>query len=350
MPYSVELRDELVNRGVVYFLSKYRVKAVAGGMSLTATSSHNLAGPQQRLHEQLGGFGHLDMAILEQHRDLAPPTHAYFERTIFAPPPPPEIMRRIRGIRKRSVLFKDTVTVYFDTANQVGGVPGLPVYLIPSAARNAVGAKLPVHGANSPDFVFTTTQTGCTFEISGNPAEPFVSHTNARGLVGAGVALSVRIAALQAALAAAGADPAGIIGNDRAQFALYPTPEYEAQDRQVGRVLQQANANEQTYRKNKMIGHSRTNWTVHGDTLRDLLVGGALKPTSSLIVGNWTGIHWGFSYQECGRFKMVETKRRKLGRIFLKTLHQEREGVSVYVVGHFWPGARTETPFPIVDI
>ncbi len=251
------------------------------------------------------------------------------------------------------------MSVYFDTASPVGGVAGLPVYLIPSAADQAIGAQLPVHAPGNPNYVFTTTQDGCTVEISGPPNQPFVSHSNAYTAgAGAAAALPGKIAAFQAALVAGGADPL-VVGQNRAQFALYPDAalggvaaggQNEAQSDQARRLLQGAHANIQTYRKHKRIGHSRTYWTVHQDIINILNGGGQWKPSTSLIAGNWEAPGWAFYYQECGRLKMQETKHRKLGRIVLRVRHREHDGQTVFVVGRFWPGPRTETPFPIVDI
>ncbi|MBV8551860.1 MAG: hypothetical protein JOY54_11200 [Acidobacteriaceae bacterium] len=341
MPYSGQLRNEFVALGAEGFLSTYVVKAQAGGGSRTAhaqdlytTAAQPGLNPAEnrRVTAITGGLG--SAAGNQIQINAAPQVFAYFTPAVLP--------------TFRHPVFKPAVTVWFDSAQNIGGVNGLPCFLVPSAADRAVGIQIPAHAPGDPVYVFTTTQDGCSFRISGTFAQPYLSHTNAYSAAPAArpATLLARLNLLQTAFINGG--PPVPVNQNLAEFALFPTDGSESQRDQSRRLLQYRHQNRQKHRKSLTIGHKNYFWSVHQDTIN--AINGAWKPSTSLIIGEYDAANqvWNFAYQECGDVKISEFSERKVGTIKLKqTPVRDMTCGAIYVSGHFWPGIPTETPFPI---
>lgn len=350
MPYSGQLLNEFLALGAEGFLSTYALKSNAGGgartanaQELYATSPNPGVNPAHnvRLTSVTGGLGRITdpgiggpVPAPQIQIQAAPRVFAYFtfpEAPAFPHP-----------------IFKASVSIWFDNAANLGGVAGLPCFLVPSAMDRAIGIQIPAHVGGDPIHVFTTTQDGCSFRISGPFAQPYLSHTNAFSSPPAmrPAALLARLNLLQTAMnggAAAGpADPF------LAEFALLPTDGSESQRDQSRRLLQFSHNHQQKYRRSLAVGHKNYYWSVHADTVN--AINGGWKPATSLIIGAYDAGSqvWNFAYQECGDLKISEFTRRKVGAVTLsQSAARDLTAQSIFVSGHFWPGMPTETPFPV---
>jgi hypothetical protein len=94
----------------------------------------------------------------------------------------------LNGARNTNIFGFSRPTIRVDLDVDDGTGNGLPVYLIPYREGNARGVKLPSQATDGLGDVFAITcaQDGCTFEVYGSRASPYVSHSNcidqARGL------------------------------------------------------------------------------------------------------------------------------------------------------------------------
>ena len=215
----------------------------------------------------------------------------------------------------RHPIFKASVSIWFDNAANLGGVAGLPCFLVPSAMDRAIGIQIPAHVGGDPIHVFTTTQDGCSFRISGPFAQPYLSHTNAFSSPPA-----MRPAALLARLSSAGRYERGRRRTGRSVSRRVRSASHrwlESQRDQSRRLLQFSHNHQQKYRRSLTVGHKNYYWGVHADTVN--AINGGWKPATSLIIGAYDAGSqiWNFAYQECGDLKISEFTRRKVGAVTL---------------------------------
>lgn len=334
MPYSAAVKTALETNGAEQFLKDYCVMAKAGGGHSTATQN---ADPTQnkKVKDVTGGIGVKPAHGPQVQTEFHPPQlHAYFE----AAPPNTNALR----------IFKERVTVYFDDQANMNGVAGLPCYVVPSAGDTAVGVKVPVYHHGDPQFIFTTTQDGCTFQMSGLQTEPFVSHTNAFTNVGGqpkGTILANRIAQLRAAFITGGA-VAGDVDLDVSQFALHPNTGDQSQKDQSEAALRRGRQAQDLQVTDHTIGRTLSYWKVDQQSVN--VINGQWKPATSLIIGQVNPVNgrWAFYYQECGDLHVKKVEKTKVAFIRVGRTAQAFAGTVVFVAGKFWPGPITETPFP----
>ncbi len=196
MPADAALRDEFVQVGAKKFLGKYFVTSKAGSLQQTYGGGGRVAA--------IAGIGAHPPSDANRaagtnvETSTAPPVvWTFFIKERDWPPPQIPTTRQV---------FRSRAEVQFDGAD-TGGL-GVQCYVLPSLGDAAMGIRLPANG--NALYMFTTTQDGCTFKVSGDPLSPFVSHTNASAAAWANkpAILNTRLQALDAAF-----DP----GNHRVQ-------------------------------------------------------------------------------------------------------------------------------------
>jgi len=195
------------------------------------------------------------------------------------------------------------------------GAPGAgglnPVYVIPYEQGTARGVKLPAHGTDghAAAYAMTATQSGCTVEVSGAAASPYVSHTNVLDKLQPvrQVAINARLQKLRnrfiAAEVMAGNVHAAIPAASRHQFGFYgplgpggvPAAQFLNYRQRFEDIYTDIARHGRVRRESRMFSH--VNYVVSPTTPALRVARNPLNPPMALFVGKRSAAGWRFFFQ-----------------------------------------------------
>ncbi len=282
--------------------------------------------------------------------NLAPPVLWAFFSKVGAWP-----ARQITASRQ---IFRSNAELKFDGADV--GALGLQCYVLPSQGDGAMGIRLPANGVAL--YMFTTTQDGCTFKVSGDPLSPFVSHANASttlwankpGIINCAIASMLDAVFDPGAFRAPGNDPTVNVGtldyfDSNDPLGLGFVRSNSPQSLQHMQNLLHGSNGLKVREDNHWYNHENITWSLSAATANTLTNPQTMP--NALVIGQRAGANqpWSFFYQETTDITLVKHTQKKMGRINVGSNNQNVTGRAILSYGRLWPAPTTATIFPMYN-
>lgn len=342
------LRTEFTTLGAKAFLGKYFVSSRSGGGHQTYRAQQGLA------HANVGTLAGAGVApIAQATRGTADNV------TVNLNPPALWALFEVQGGAARQIdasrqLFRANVNLQFDDANVNGA--GVECYVLPSQGDGAIGIQLPAGG--NARYMFTTTQDGCTVQVSGAATSPYVSHTNVSTTPWANkpAIIQQRLLALQAAFVpVANRTPLNDPTIGALEFGYFDVNDPNGQGfvrrnntntlQTLGNLL--SASSDLKVRHEETVGHTNVTWHVSQHTHNTLSNPNFIP--NALVIGERAGPGqpWSFYYQESTDIELVKRSKYKIGSVRMKTEEATVAGRVILSYGRLWPTPTTAIVLPM---